>query len=174
MRDWLRYFNRLVAIPMSDLSAGTGESLLSIGGHQVGVSICYEAAFGADLASTDAPPAYLLYVSNDSWFGDSLAPHQHLQIARLRAAESGRMMVRSTSTGISAIIDYNGQIVSHLSIGEQAILRGTIRLRRGETFYMRWHDRPVLITAVLALLISFFWCKRERCSDEAGIDSRRA
>lgn len=161
-RAWLDYFGRFVSIPMSDLSAGGGPGQLLIAGHQVGVSICYEAAFGSELAAASGQSAYLINLSNDSWFGDSLAPHQHLQIARLRAAESGRMMVRGTSTGISAIIDFDGKIISRLDGGQEAALRGVIQPRKGETFYTRWRDGPVLTASLLMLLFCFFLLKKTR------------
>ena len=152
-RRWLDYLNRFVAIPMSDLSAGERPGRLRIGSHWAAVSICYEAAFGALFSAEASRSDYLVNVSNDSWFGDSLAPHQHLQIARARAAESGRMMIRGTSTGISAIIDYNGKIISQLDIHEEATLLGSIRARKGETFYSKWRDRPVLLVSFFMLLL---------------------
>lgn len=160
MRNWLDYFKRFVAIPMSDLSAGDGVGQLFIANHHVGVSICYEAAFAADLAAAAGQSAYLINISNDSWFGNSFAPYQHLQIARNRAAESGRMMVRGTSTGISAIIDFDGKIISQLDINEEAVLRGTIQPRAGETFYVRWRDWPVLMLSFSVLLFSLFYLRK--------------
>lgn len=159
MRGWLNYFGRFVDIPMSDLSAGEGDGQLLIGDHRVGVSICYEAAFGAFLATAAAQSAYLINLSNDSWFGDSFAPHQHLQIARARAAESGRMMVRGTSTGISAIIDFDGRIVSRLNHNKEAVLRGVVQPRMGKTFYTRWRDWPVMMISFFLLLFGLFYFK---------------
>lgn len=161
MRGWLNYFSRFVDIPMSDLSAGEGDGQLSIGDYRVGVSICYEAAFGAYSAAAAAQSAYLINLSNDSWFGDSFAPHQHLQIARARAAESGRMMVRGTSTGISAIIDFDGRIVSQLNHNQEAVLRGAVQPRKGKTFYTRWRDWPVMAISFFLLLFGFFYFKSQ-------------
>ena len=83
---------------------------MSVKGVKLGISICFEDAFSRDVMR-DMPDANILVnASNDAWFGDSLAPHQHLQMAKMRAIETGRPMVRSTNTGISAFIDAKGRI----------------------------------------------------------------
>ena len=106
----LDFFAAFVDIPMSDLVAGEGEPIVMMHGIPVGVSICYEAAFGEEIIRALPRAQILANVSNDAWFGDSLAPHQHLQIAQSRALETGRYMLRATNTGISAIIDPDGQV----------------------------------------------------------------
>ena len=79
---------------MSDLSSGIGQPLLSIAGIPVGISICYEAIFGREIIRSLQQAQILINVTNDSWFGNSLAPHQHLQIARVRARETERYLLR--------------------------------------------------------------------------------
>ena len=99
-------------VPMSDFSAGASpRPLLQVGRYQVGVSICYEDAFPGEVIQALPDAAYLINVSNDAWFGDSLAPHQHLEMARMRALESERYLLRATNTGISAILDQKGRIL---------------------------------------------------------------
>ena len=108
-KAWLGPLVKLFEVPMSDFSAGgAGESLLQVGGLPVGASICYEDVFAEEVIRALPQAAYLINVSNDAWFGDSLAPWQHLEIARMRALETGRPLVRSTNTGISAVIDHRG------------------------------------------------------------------
>ena len=94
---------RMVNIPMSDFSRGQPEqALLEVAGQRVGVNICYEDAFGEEIARQLPAATLLINVSNVAWFGDSLAPAQHLQMARLRAVETGRMYLTATNTGITA------------------------------------------------------------------------
>ena len=93
----------------------------------------------------------LVNASNDAWFGDSLAPHQHLQIARMRALESGRFLLRATNTGISAIIDARGELRGTAPQFQQAVLTERIQPMQGMTPFARWRDWPLLVAAVLLL-----------------------
>ncbi len=156
LRNLLDFFRSWVMIPMSDLEAGRGRGLMRLGGHDVGVSICYEVSFASEIMDALPQAAYLINLSNDSWFGDSLAPHQHLQIARLRAAETGRAMVRATSTGISAIIDHRGGVAARTQQFAEQMLTAVVEPRYGRTPYTVWGDTPVLVWSVLLLLGAFF------------------
>ena len=152
LRGLLDFFKSWVIIPMSDLTAGNAQPLMRIADHDVGVSICYEVAFADEVMDALPQAAYLLNLSNDSWFGNSTAPHQHLQIARVRAAEAGRAMARATSTGISAIIDHRGVVRASSEQFEEQILTATIRPRRGRTPYAIWGNVPVLMWSCLIIL----------------------
>ena len=121
--DWLQ-------IPMSDFSAGGGgKPLLNLAGYSVGISICYEDAFGAEVIEALPEAAFLVNASNDAWFGDSLAMPQHLEIARMRALESERYLLRSTNTGISAIIAPDGRLAA-VSPARRALPSGRRRALR--------------------------------------------
>ena len=97
---WLSgYLRSFVDIPMSDLVAGEGEPIVMMHGIPVGVSICYEAAFGEEIIRALPRAQLLVNVSNDAWFGDSLAPHQHLQIAQSRALEDRTLYAKSDEYG---------------------------------------------------------------------------
>jgi apolipoprotein N-acyltransferase len=109
--------------------------------------------FGAQIIRDLPEAALLVNVSNDAWFGRSLAPHQHLQMARLRARETGRPMLRATNTGISAIIDHTGRITARSEQYEEAVLTGSIVPREGPTPYVQLGDTPVIILSVIALLL---------------------
>ena len=144
-------------IPMSDFENGKAASpLLKVGNHFAGVSICYEDAFGDETAQAMPEAAYLINVSNDAWFGDSLAPYQHLQIARMRSIETERDMIRATNTGISAIVDYRGKVQQQSGQAETVALQGKIALREGSTFYSRYKDWPVLIVTMLFVVTAVF------------------
>jgi len=140
-------------IPMSDFSVGgDGKPLISLAGHPAGIDICYEDAFAAEVLRALPEARFLVNASNDAWFGDSLAPHQHLQIARMRSLESGRYLLRATNTGISAVIDPAGRIIAQAPQFEQAVLNERIQPMQGLTPYARWGDTPLLVIAALLLL----------------------
>jgi apolipoprotein N-acyltransferase len=123
-------------IPMSQFSSGDEESsVLQVAGLPFGFSICYEDAFGEEVIQALPTATVLVNVSNDAWFGDSIAPHQHLQMARMRALETERYMLRATNTGISAVIDYKGHIVAQSPQFEPHTLSALAYPRLGITPY---------------------------------------
>lgn len=140
--------------PLGDFNAGTSAAPLSVAGHQIGASICYEVTFGAELLDALPDAEILLNVSNDAWFGRSSAPWQHLQMARMRALESGRPMLRATNTGSSAIIDSKGQVRAQTGLFTEVVLRGEVVPHSGVTPYMRWRDWPIAIIAFLGLFFA--------------------
>ncbi len=149
----LRNLILLFDIPMSDFSAGAmRQPPLHIAGLTAGVSICFEDAFPQ--AVEGAPPVadVLINVSNDAWFGDTIAPHQHLEIARMRALESGRYLLRSTNTGISAVIDQQGRIVARAPQFKPISLRAQFAGYRGATPYARYGNWPWWSLAVIMLI----------------------
>lgn len=146
---------QLFTIPMSDFSAGEEDKpLMQVGKHSVGMSICYEDAFGNEMIRAVPEAAYLINVSNDAWFGDSLAPRQHLQIARMRALESGRYLLRSTNTGISAIIAANGKLLGVSPLLSQDVLQGEIVPLSGLTPYARSGNLAVVCLLLMALILA--------------------
>jgi len=95
------------------LTAGPREQpSMRVGDSVLGVSICFEDVFSREILLALPQANLLINVTNDAWFGDSSAPHQHLQIARMRARETGRPMLRAANTGVSAIIDHRGLVVA--------------------------------------------------------------
>jgi apolipoprotein N-acyltransferase len=152
LRPLLGWILDLMEIPLGDFDAGAREQpLLVAAGYPLAASICYEDVFGDESRAGLPDAAYLVNVSNDAWFGDSIAPHQHLQMARMRALETGRWMLRATNTGVTAIIDVQGKIVSRLPQFQQGVLAAGITPMRGATPYVRWGDAPV-IAVLFALL----------------------
>lgn len=116
--------------------------------------ICYEAAYPGLVRELAQASDLLVMVSNDAWFGDSLAPHQHLEITRMRAIENSRALVRSTQTGISALIDANGRILARSRQFEVAAVKGEVTLRQGLTPYQRWGS-PLWMLLPLTLLAGY-------------------
>lgn len=153
LRGLLVWMDDFLNIPMSDLGAGRGTPVLNFGKLAAGVSICYEDAYGNEVI--DALPAanFLINVSNDAWFGDSLAPHQHLEIARLRAVETGRFLLRATNTGISAVINERGEILSRSPQFKTDVLTDTVIPMKGLTPFARWGNWAIVTLLLVSLLI---------------------
>jgi len=152
---------RFMQLPISAFSPGPpAPALLETAGHPIGVSICYEAAFGDEIRRTLPAAALLVNVSNDAWFGDSIAPHQHLQIARVRAIETGRWLLRATNTGISAIVGPDGAVRARGPQFEPAVVAGEAEPMRGATPYVRFGDAPVIVAAALAALLGAVAARR--------------
>jgi apolipoprotein N-acyltransferase len=133
-------------IPLSDFARGsTTPSPLQVGGQSVAMNICYEDVFGEEIIRQLPAASVLANVSNDAWFGDSLALWQHAQISQMRALESGRMMLRATNTGLTAIINHKGELLATLPPFEIGVLHGTVTAYTGSTPYVRWGNAPVLL-----------------------------
>jgi apolipoprotein N-acyltransferase len=140
-------------IPMADFTSGSdGPPPISAAGQQLALSICYEDAFGSEMREQLPEATLLVNVSNDAWFGDSLAAEQHFQIAQMRALESGRMMLRANNTGVTAIIDTDGRAVARLPGFVNATLTGTAQGRSGATPYVRIGEWGVVLIVALALI----------------------
>jgi apolipoprotein N-acyltransferase len=137
VRDWMAALD----LPTIDTVPGDAEQPpISLIGEQIAVTICYEDVFGAEQLHSFPEATLLVNVSNDAWFGDSIAPHQHLQIARMRAAEVRRWQLRATNTGITAVIDPRGNVVASLEQFEPDVLRASVFGREGATPYTIWGD----------------------------------
>ncbi|MCK5720152.1 MAG: apolipoprotein N-acyltransferase [Thiomargarita sp.] len=151
---------QLFDIPLSSFSTGEAQQLaLKSAGETVGTSICYEDAFG-ELIRRSLPEATLLVnISNDAWFGNSIAPHQHLEIARMRALESGRYLLRATNTGISAVINPQGKIVKKIPQFKTTSLRATIYPYQGVTPYIYLGNQ--FIIGLLFTLITIITIKNK-------------
>jgi apolipoprotein N-acyltransferase len=151
-REWLR----LLDLPYTDLQAGDPDQpLLEVAGEKIAVTICYEDVFGSEQLGYLPEASLLVNVSNDAWFGDSIAADQHLQIARMRAAEAGRYMLRATNTGISAVIDPRGRVVKRAPEFESVIIEDSVQGYMGRTPYAFWRDYPVLAAALLVVAFQF-------------------
>jgi apolipoprotein N-acyltransferase len=156
---------------MADFSRGPlAQPPLRLAGQPVGISICYEDVFAVEVRRALPAATLLVNVSNDAWFGDSIAPHQHLQIARMRALETGRMLLRGTNTGISAIIGPRGEVRARAPQFQVAVLHGMVEPRRGATPYVRLGDRPVVVLALLLGLLAA--ARLPRRTGDPGVRSR--
>jgi apolipoprotein N-acyltransferase len=160
-RQLLAGVARLLAIPMSDFSPGPRhQPLLQVAGQKVAVSVCYEAAFPSEIAAALPAARLLVNVSNDAWFGDSLGPHQNLEMARVRAREVGRYLARATNTGITAIIGPRGEVRARAPQFDTTVLAGEVVPMKGSTPYVRLGDYPTLLGCVLALALAWLLAGR--------------
>ena len=157
----LRPITELLNVPMSDFSAGVAQrSTLQDEEIIFGASICYEDAY-AELIRDALPSANVLVnISNDAWFGATIAPHQHLQISQMRALELGRYMLRATNTGISAVIDDKGRLVAKSEQFVPQALEAEFRLLHGLTPFARFGTVPIFIWCIVAVISVYVWCRR--------------
>jgi len=158
------WFFDLVNIPMADFSAGPAQQpLIELGGQKIAPNICYEDLFGEQLLDALPEATLLINLSNTAWFGDSLAQPQHLQIARMRAKETGRMMLRSTNTGVTAAIAPDGRVLAQLPQFTEGALVVEAQGFSGLTPYARWGNALALLLAIGACLTALLHAWRQRC-----------
>ena len=154
--NYLRGVIEFFDLPMSHNKPGPADQvLLTVGGLPMALSICYEIAF-PNLVRQDSGKAVLLAtISNDTWFGKSLGPHQHMQMAQMRALENGKYLLRGTNNGITAIVNHKGRIEGQLPQFEQGVLRGLSVPMEVVTPYTRFGDLPLLVSffAILGWLV---------------------
>jgi apolipoprotein N-acyltransferase len=153
IRSWLRLMN----LPYSDFTpGGAHQDAVDAGGTTLAQSICYEDAYGSANLAPLARARVLVNVTNDAWFGHSWARHQHFQIARMRAIEAQRPLLRAANDGISALVGERGQVLTRAAEFQSLVLRGTVQPRQGLPPYARTGDLPVvavgLVAAALAIL----------------------
>ena len=127
LSEWVP-LNKMVALP-DDLQAGPGVRTLPVpNAPPAGFLVCYEGIFPKQVVQSGARPKWLIIATNDAWFGNSFGPYQHLAAAQLRAVEEGLPIVRVANSGISAIIDTYGRVLSSLPLDTEWVLDSTIPL----------------------------------------------
>jgi apolipoprotein N-acyltransferase len=157
-----RWFLDLMHMPMSDFtSGGAAQAPLALNGQQVAANICYEDVFGGEIIQALPRATLLVNLSNTAWFGHSLAQPQHLQIARLRALETGRPMLRATNTGMTAVIRPDGSIQAVLPPFTRGALVAEVRGYQGLTPFARIGNAGALVLAILLLLSCALARRRE-------------
>ena len=148
VRRWMRLMN----LPYSDFAAGPDDQTpLEAAGQKLAPTICYEDAYGAEQLRLAAASSLLVNVTNDAWFGDSTAPHQHVDISRMRSLETGRPMLRATNDGVTALIAYDGSVMSSLPQFRPGVLTGSVVPRSGLTPYLRYGNLPLLALLLLGI-----------------------
>ena len=168
LRGTLDFFN----LPMSSFSLPREQQpILNVGNYKISAAICYEIAYPELVRNSAKEADILLTVSNDTWFGQSIAPAQHMQIARTRALENGRWLIRGTNNGISGLVDPQGQIIDSLPQFRAGVLRGEVYAMQGLTPFQQYGSLPVILLALLLCLCGLG--KRQSLSAENPYPSFR-
>ncbi len=153
--EWLRGVIKFFDLPMSSFRPGPVSSeLVHAAGQAIGLSICYEDTFSTEVLRTVPEASLLVNATNNAWYGDSFAPHQHLQISQNRALETGRPIIRSTTNGVSALIGFKGRLQQQTAQFEEAVLTGNVQPRQGATPYVTWGQMPLWL---FSLFMLFAW-----------------
>jgi apolipoprotein N-acyltransferase len=158
----------MMRIPLGEFARGAPDQRpLAVAGQRVAVNICYEDAFGEEIIRPLPGATLLVNASNVAWFGDSLAPAQHLRIARMRAVETGRYMLRATNTGVTAIVAPDGAVAGRLPSFSEGVLEGRVRGRTGATPYVTAGNMPAVLVclAILGAAAVRSRAKRRRGAD---------
>lgn len=152
LRPILGWVMALLHIPMSDFSRGPEvQKPLQVAGQRVAVNICYEDAFGEEIIRQLPEATLLANFTNDAWWGDTIASKQHLQIAQMRALETGRPMLRATNTGVTAIIGPDGHIVAAAPEFSTTSISGEVQGRQGRTPYILWGNAGFLLLSAIMI-----------------------
>jgi apolipoprotein N-acyltransferase len=154
LQEVLRGLIAFFDLPMSDFARGPADqAMLQAKGYQIAPFICYEVVYPEFAAGLSAQSDLLLTISNDTWFGTSIGPLQHLQMAQMRALEAGRWMIRATNNGVTGLINPFGQITEQIPQFERGILYGEVVPMHNLTPYLQWRSWPLIIVC----LILFGW-----------------
>ena len=170
LRPLLDLLSGVISIPYSDLTPGPAEQPpMRLGDITLGVSICFEDVFSREILRALPQADLLVNLTNDAWFGNSSAPHQHLEIARMRALETGRVMLRAANTGVSAFIDHRGEVVAKSRQFTTESISGRVYGRSGTTpfFYFAAIQWLLALAPFLPLLTGLAGRLRNR-PGEAG------
>ena len=154
-------YDDLLHMPLADFTAGDwDQNPFAVVGEKIAMTNCYEDLFGEEIIRKLPEATMLANVSNDAWFGRSWGPQQHVQIAQMRALETGRYLLRATNTGVTAIIDQRGYIVKRAPEFTTVALNGTAQGFIGMTPYARFGNFSVVVLSMLMLLIAVILRRR--------------
>ena len=151
LRGLIEFFD----LPMSRAAPGPwNQQPLTLGKDQAAMAICYEIAYANLTRTTAAEADLILAITNDTWFGRSIGPLQHLQIAQARALENGRWLLRAANNGVTAFVDHRGKVRRQLPQFERGVLVGEFQIMAGRTPYSRFGD-GWLVAIGLGSLLAF-------------------
>ena len=128
----------------------------------VATPICFDIAFPRTVRKMNKDSLLIINISNDTWFGSSIGPHHHLEIARIRSIENDKWTIRATNDGYSAFISNKGTIVDFLDKGDVGILEGYVNLRDSRSFYNKYGYIFSYVIIFISLLMLLIVCLRSR------------
>lgn len=141
-------------MPMSNFTSGPATpQLLSAGGAKLAPFLCYEIVYPELVRKDSAKADVLITLSNDTWFGDSNGPLQHMEMARMRALENGRYLIRGTNNGITALIDHKGKVTHEIEQFTRDTMQGEVLPMKGTTPFTQFGHWPVFILSALWLVM---------------------
>ncbi len=148
-------YEDLLNMPFNDLLRGEGNQLpMKFDQQKIAINICYEDVFGNEIIRQLPNANILLNMSNDAWYGHSIAAEQHLQISQARAIEMGRMMLRATNTGVTAFINEKGKVMNKLPQFQSGSLTQNVQGFNGSTPFIQYGHFPILILCFLIISIT--------------------
>lgn len=154
LEDLLRGIIQFFDLPMSNFSAGSSEqSYLTAGDIRLAPFICYEIVYPQLVSSWFPESDLIVTISNDAWFGKSVGPLQHLEMAQMRALEVGRYLIRATGNGVSAIVNERGKIVSRSTQFKRETLSGEVFLMQGATPFALAGNWSILALCAISCLL---------------------
>jgi apolipoprotein N-acyltransferase len=157
------WFIQMLSIPLGDFDRGApDQGPLTLAGQPIAFDICYEDLFGEEIIAPGARASVLVNVSNVAWFGDSMALPQHLAIARMRALETGRPMLRATNTGMTASIDARGRVEAVMKPFTTGALEVRAQPMSGLTPFDRFGNAPTWVIALVAIGWPLLLARRDR------------
>ncbi|NAX23496.1 apolipoprotein N-acyltransferase [Vibrio sp. V39_P1S14PM300] len=159
LRPLAPFFN----LPMSSFSRGAFvQPNIVANGRHMAPALCYEIIFNEQVRQnvTDETD-FILTLSNDAWFGRSIGPLQHMEIARMRALELGKPLIRSTNNGVTAVTDYKGNVLTQLPQFETGVLRAELESTSGQTPYRLVGSWPLYAWTLLSLIAGYLLSRRK-------------
>ncbi|PMJ90458.1 apolipoprotein N-acyltransferase [Vibrio sp. 10N.261.55.A7] len=166
--DILRPIAPFFNLPMSSFSRGdfVQPNIIANGRHMA-PALCYEIIFNEQVRMNVTDDTdFILTLSNDAWFGDSIGPLQHMEIARMRAKELGKPLIRSTNNGVTAVTDFKGNIIKQVPQFETAVLNATLHSTEGHTPYRYVGTWPLYIWSLMSLILATIVSNKRRSNQE--------
>ena len=151
-RESLAFLYKSIGIKMYDIKSGDNVSSINIKNFVAHSLICYESIFSKGSLIKNEKSDFIINVSNDGWFGESLAPYQHLDALIMRSLENQRYSIRSTNTGISAVISPFGEIEEYIQFNEKGVISKKIFARNGHTPISK-HGYSILYLFIFAIFL---------------------
>lgn len=156
--SFLQFINKWLSLPDTNLQSGPPrQSFVTVHHHPIASLICYELAYGNLLREQLPKAQWIVSISDDGWFGHSLAVYQQQQMAQVRSLQTGRYQVLANNDGLSSLIDEEGKIIASLPVYKAGLLKSTLYPRCGQTPWVFFGDSPILFFSLFIIGISLYY-----------------